>query len=88
MLQTKAVSINLEAIIKVDDKDIVTIYKTINSDGTFGSVAQNIDDTEVYGANIEQIRKEREQFESMCMDIQDKLIDGSLLNKPFESKEE
>ena len=88
MLQTKAISINLEAIIKVDDKDIVTIYKTINSDGTFGSVAQNINDTEVYSANIEQIRKEREEFESICLDIQDKLIDGSLLNKPFESKVE
>ena len=88
MLQTKAISINLEAIIKVNDKDIVTIYKTINSDGTFGSVAQNINDTEVYSANIEQIRKEREEFESICLDIQDKLIDGSLLNKPFESKVE
>lgn len=88
MLQTKAVSINLEAIIKVGDKDIVTIYKTINSDGTFGSVAQNINDTEVYAANIEQIRKDREEFEAMCLNIQDKLIDGSLLNKPFESEEE
>lgn len=88
MLQTKAISINLEAIIKVNDKDIVTIYKTINSDGTFGSVAQNINDTEVYASNVEQIRKEREEFESMCMDIQDRLIDGSLLNKPFESKVE
>lgn len=87
MLQTKAISINLEATIKINDKDIVTIYKTINSDGTFGSVAQNINDTEVYAANIEQIRKDREEFESMCMNIQDRLIDGSLLNKPFENKE-
>lgn len=88
MLQTKAVSINLEAIIKVNDKDIVTIYKTINSDGTFGSVAQNIDDTEVYVANIEQIRKEREEFESMCLDIQDKLISGSLLDGYLKDKGE
>lgn len=87
MLQSKAISINLEAVIKVDDKDIVTIYKTINSDGTFGSVAQNINDTEVYSTNIEQIRKDREEFESMCMNIQDRLIDGSLLNKPLENKE-
>lgn len=88
MLQTKTISINLNAIIKVGDTDTVEIYKTINADGSYGNTAQTIVDTELYAANMTQCREDRQKFESMCLDIQDKLIDGSLLDEHLEDKEE
>ena len=88
MLQTKTISINLNATIKVGDTKVVDIYKMINADGSYGNAAQTIIDTELYAANMTQCREDRQKFESMCMDIQDKLIDGSLLDGPLENKEE
>lgn len=88
MLKTKVNSISVNATIKVGDVEVVDIYKTINADGSYGDTAQTIVDTELYTANMAQCREDRQKFESICLDTQDKLIDGSLLNKPIENKEE
>jgi len=88
MLQTKTISINLNAIIKVGDTKVVDIYKMINADGSHGNTTQTFVDTELYAANMTQCREDRQKFESMCMDIQDKLIGGSLLDEYLKDEEE
>lgn len=87
MLEVKPKSITLNASIKVGDVEVVEIYKTINADGSYGTFAQNIVDAELYAENMTQCRDDRQQFESMCLDVQDKLIDGSLLDDHLESTE-
>lgn len=88
MLEVKSRSITINAKIKVGNAEVVEIYKTINADGSYGDTAQTIVDTELYAANMTQCREDRQKFESICLDIQDKLIDGSLLNEPLENKAE
>lgn len=80
MLQIKAESINLSASIKVGDNEVIQVYRQINADGSFGSNAQSIIDTKLYAQNMEDCRKDREQFETLCQDIQDKLIMGTLID--------
>ena len=67
---------------------MVGIYRAINADGSFGSSAQSIIDSEIYAANMEECRKNRSEFEQKCLDIQDKLIGGSLLDGYLEDKGE
>ncbi|WP_308902510.1 hypothetical protein [Latilactobacillus curvatus] len=88
MLKTKVNSISVNAKIKVGDVEVVEIYKTINADGSYGDAAQTIVDTELYAANMTQCREDRQKFESMCLNIQDKLIGGSLLDEYLKDKEE
>lgn len=88
MLEVKPRSISINAKIKVDDVEVVEIYKTINADGSYGNTAQTIVDTELYATNMTQCRDDRHKFELMCLDIQDKLIDGSLLDEHLGNKEE
>lgn len=87
MLEVKPRSITINAKIKVGDVEVVEIYKTINADGSYGDTAQTIVDTELYAANMTQCREDRQRFESMCLDIQDKLISGSLLDEYLKEEE-
>lgn len=75
-------------IIKVGDTKVVDIYKMINVDGSYSNITQTIVDTELYASNMAQCREDRQKFESMCLNIQDKLIDGSLLDGYLEDKGE
>lgn len=88
MLEVKPRSITINAKIKVGDAEVVEIYKTINADGSYGDTAQTIVDTELYAANMTQCREDRQKFESMCLNLQDKLIGGSLLDEYLKDKEE
>lgn len=88
MLKAAAQSITIKGAISIGDKEAVEIYRTINADGSFGSSAQSIIDSELYAANMEECRKNRGEFEQKCLDIQDRLIDGSLLDEHLEDKEE
>jgi len=80
MLEVKPRSITINAKIKVDDVEVVEIYKTINADGSYGSTAQTIVDTELYATNMEDCRIDREKFEAQCLEIQDRLIMGTLID--------
>jgi len=80
MLKTKVHSISVNATIKIGEEDVVTLYRTLNSDGSYGSSTQHIDNPELYTSNIDECRIDREKFEAQCLEIQDQLIMGTLID--------
>lgn len=72
MLETKK-SITLTGEIKVPDSDRAVVYlnATIAEDGDGDNVSQNIQDSKLYEANKETVRKEIDEFTQQFYAAQD-----------------